>query len=174
MVRVMVDSDDGNRGIFPRKGRRLPPLSFEVSRQAGEPATGFDLGDIRVTGDQFCISSAGQRPNQSMMIYLSLSALLDGLSHFSKARSGSYSFYAIDSSFRLDFILTRAGLMKIKGRGDTLIAEVSPATCLASVRAGVDRFLADPENQLPPSDPAAGDLRASRQAFEAAANSAGR
>jgi hypothetical protein len=149
-------------------------LSFEVSRHAGEPATGFDLGDIRVTGDQACISSSGQKPNQSMMIYVSLAQLLDGLSHFARASLGSYSFYAIDSSFRLDFILTRAGLMKIKGRDGTLIAEVSPATCLASVREGVDRFLGDPQNQLPPADPVAGDLRASRQAFEAAVSSAGR
>ena len=151
----------------------MTTLSFEVSRHAGEPATGFDLGDIRVSGDQACLSSAGQKPNQSMMIYVSLGELLDGLSRFAKARSGSYSFFAIASSFRLDFILTRAGLMRIKGPGDTLIAEVSPATCLASVREGVDRFLADPQNQLPPADPVAGDLRASRQAFEAAANSAG-
>jgi hypothetical protein len=147
-------------------------LSFEVSRHAGGPANGFDFGDIRVTGDRACISSAGQKPSQSMMIYISLGQLLDGLSHFDKARSGSYSFFAIDSSFRLDFILTRAGLMKVQGRDGTLIAEVSPATCLASVRDGVDRFLADPENQLPPADPVAGDLRASRQAFEAALDSA--
>lgn len=108
------------------------------------------------------------------MIHVSLGELLDGLSHFSKARLGSYSFSAIDSSFRLDFILTRGGLMKIKGRNGTLVAEVSPATCLASVREGVDRFLANPENQLPPADPVAGDLRASRQAFEAALNEAER
>ena len=150
----------------------MTTLSFEVSRHAGEPATGFDLGDIQVSGDQACISSAGQRPNQSMMIYVSLGELLDGLSHFAKARLGSYSFHAIDSSFQLDFILTRAGLMKITGRDGTLVAEVSPATCLASVRAGVDRFLGDPENQLPPSDAVAGDLRASRQVFDAAVDSA--
>jgi hypothetical protein len=64
--------------------------------------------------------------------------------------------------------------MKIEGRDGTLIAEVPPATCLASVREGVERFLADPENQLPPSDAVAGDLRASRQAFEAALDEAGR
>lgn len=149
-------------------------LTFELSRDAGEPATGFDLGDIEVTGEHARVSSAGQKPSQSMMIYVALGELLDGLSRLSKASSGSYSFVGADSSFRLDFTLTRSGLMTIKGRGGTLIAEVPPATCLNSVRAGVDRFLGDSKNQLPPADPVDGDLRAARRAFEAAANSSGR
>jgi hypothetical protein len=38
---------------------------------------------------------------------------------------------------------------------------------------GVQRFLGDPENQLPLADPVAGDLRASLRTFEAAINAEG-
>ena len=109
-----------------------------------------------------------------MMIYVAMVELLDGLSRLAKASSGSYSFIGADSSFRLDFVLTRAGLMAIKGRRGTLIAETPPATCLVSVREGVERFLADPANQLPPADAVTGDLRAARKTFEAAVSGLGR
>jgi hypothetical protein len=143
-------------------------LSFELSRHAGDPATGFDLGDIQVTGDQASVSSAGQKPSQSMMIYVSLSELLDALSRMARAGAGRYAFIGVDSSFRLDFELTGAGVMTIIGRGGTLIAKAPLATCLVSLRTGLERFLGPRENQLPAADPVAGDLRAARQSFEAA------
>ncbi len=143
-------------------------LSFELSRHAGDPASGFDLGDIQVTGDLASVSSAGQRPSQSMMIYVALGQLLDGLSGMARAGAGSYRFIGVDSSFRLDFALTAAGVMTITGRGGTLIAKAPLTTCLASLRAGLERFLGVRENQLAPADPVAEDLRAARQSFEAA------
>jgi hypothetical protein len=77
-------------------------LRFEMSRQPGEPATGFDMGDIQVTGNLATVSSAGQRPSESMMVYLSLVELLSSMSRFAGTRSGHYAFTGIDSSFRLD------------------------------------------------------------------------
>lgn len=149
----------------------MSALTFELSRQGGDPASGFDLGDMRVTGEHGSVSSAGQKPSQSMMIYVALGELLEGLSRLAKASSGSYSFVGVDSSFGLDFALTRAGLMTIKtGRG-VLIAQVPPTTCLASVGEGVARFLGHADNQLPPADPVAGDLQAARRTFEAAVGS---
>jgi hypothetical protein len=41
------------------------------------------------------------------------------------------------------------------------------------VLEGVRRFLGNPENQLPPADPVAGDLRASLRTFEAAVSAEG-
>jgi hypothetical protein len=146
----------------------MPGVRFELSRHDGDPATGFDLGDIEVSGDLASVSSAGHRPSQSMMIYVALVELLDGLSRMAKAGSGSYRFIGADSSFRLDFALTGAGLMTIIGRGGAVIGKVPLATCLVSLRAGLEQFLAARENQLSPSDPVAEDLRAARQNFEAA------
>ena len=146
----------------------MPEVRFELSRHAGAPATGFDLGDIQVTGDLASVSSAGHRPSQSMMIYVALVQLLDGLSRMAQAGSGGYRFIGADSSFRLDFALTGAGVMTIIGRGGTPIAKAPLATCLVGLLAGLERFLGARENQLSPDDPVAEDLRTARQGFEAA------
>lgn len=146
-------------------------LRFEFSRQSGESASGFDLGDVLVTAGQASVSSAGQKPSQSMMIYVALVELLDGLSRLARLASGSYRFIGADSSFLLDFALTAGGLVTITGRRGTLIAKAPLAICLASVRAGVEQFLGVPENQLSPADSVSGDLRAARRTFETVVDS---
>jgi hypothetical protein len=149
-------------------------LRFEMSREPGAPATGFDMGDIHVTGNLGTFSSAGRKPSQSMMVYLSLVELLSGMSRFAETKSGHYAFMAVDSSFRLDFALTQAGVLTIIGRPHrTQVAKTDLATLLVSVRDGVERFLSHPDHQLAPADVVAGDLRDARRAFEAALRRAG-
>jgi hypothetical protein len=144
-------------------------LRFETSRQPGAPATGFDMGDIEVTGNLGTYSSAGWKPSQSMMVYLSLVELLSGMSRFAETKSGHYAFMGVDSSFRLDFALTQAGVLTIIGRPRRApVANTDLATLLVSVRNGVEHFLSHPDNQLAPADAVAGDLRDARRAFEAA------
>jgi hypothetical protein len=143
-------------------------LRFEMSREPGVPATGFDMGDIQVTGNLGVVSSAGRKPSQSMMVYLSLVGLLDDMSRFAETRSGHYAFTAVDSSFRLDFALTQAGVLTISGWPRTQVAKTDLATLLVSVRNGVEHFLSHPDNQLAPTDVVAGDLRDAWRAFEAA------
>jgi hypothetical protein len=72
----------------------------------------------------------------------------------------------------LDFSLGKAGLT-ITGRRATPVAHAPLSECLASVHAGLERFLSAPENQLSPADPVAEDLRAARRTFEAATRAAG-
>jgi hypothetical protein len=151
----------------------LSMLRFEMSREPGAPATGFDMGDIQVTGNLATISSAGQKPSQSMMVYLALAELLGGMSRLAETKSGHYAFHGVDSSFRLDFALTQAGVLTIIGRGRTLVAKTDVATLLVSVRNGVEHFLSHPDNQLAPADVVAGDLRDARRDFEAALRRAG-
>ncbi|MFF1446649.1 hypothetical protein ACFVYF_00550 [Streptomyces sp. NPDC058274] len=59
-------------------------VQFAVHPGQGAPS-GFDLGDIFVTGDLDTADSSGHAPDQGMMIYLSVTQLLDGLVHFSAA-----------------------------------------------------------------------------------------
>jgi hypothetical protein len=147
-------------------------LRFEISREPGAPATGFDMGDIQVTGNLGTVSSAGRRPSQSMMVYLTLSELLSGMSRFAATKSGYYAFTGIDSSFRLNFTLTQKGVLTIT-EGRTQVAKTDLATLLVSVRNGVEQFLNHPDNQLDAADAVAGDLRDARRAFEAALRRAG-
>jgi hypothetical protein len=150
----------------------MPEVRFDFSRKGRDAATGFDLGDVQVTGDQGSVTSVGQTPSQSMMIYVALVELLDGLSRLAKAGSGRYRFIGADSSFLLDFALGKAGLT-ITGRRATPVAHAPLSECLASVHAGLERFLSVPENQLSSADPVAGDLRAARQTFDVATRGAG-
>lgn len=130
------------------------------------------MGDIQVTGNLGSVSSAGRKPSQSMMVYLALAELLDGMSRFAETMSGHYAFRGVDSSFRLAFALTQSGVLTIT-EGRTLVATTDMATVLVSVRNGVEHFLSHPDNQLPPADAVAGDLRDARRAFEAALRRAG-
>jgi hypothetical protein len=148
-------------------------LRFEMSREPGAAATGFDMGDIRVTGNLGAVSSAGRKPSQSMMVYLALVELLDGMSRLAKTTSGHYAFTGADSSFRLDFALTRAGVLTITGPRRAQVAKTDIATLLVSVRNGVEHFLSNPDNQLAPADPVTGDLRDAWRAFEVALRRAG-
>jgi hypothetical protein len=143
-------------------------LRFEVSREPGVPATGFDMGDIKVTGNLGTVSSAGRKPSQSMMVYLALVELLSGMSRVAQTKSGHYAFTGADSSFRLDFALTQAGVLTITGHPRTPVAKTDLATLLVSVHNGVEHFLSNPDNQLAPADAVAGDLRDAWRAFEAA------
>jgi hypothetical protein len=74
----------------------------------------FDLGDIEVMIDSKVISSKNRIPDQSMMIFLSASNLLDGLVDLclNKKRK-QFEFTGIDSSFLL--IFRRSERRKNKG-----------------------------------------------------------
>lgn len=108
-----------------------------------------------------------------MMVYLALVELLGGMSRLAETASGHYAFTGADSSFRLDFALTQAGVLTITEGGRTPVAKTDLATLLVSVRDGVERFLSHPDHQLAPTDAVAGDLREARRAFEAALRRAG-
>ncbi|WP_282361688.1 hypothetical protein [Pseudomonas sp. PS01300] len=80
-------------------------MEFYISRseEDGEPE-GFDMGDMRLSsGDQGIDSKEDSRLR--MMIYLSITSLIDGLVELKNTRS--FEFIGVDSSFAL--------LFKIKG-----------------------------------------------------------
>lgn len=151
----------------------MSELRFELSRASAEPATGFDLGDLSVSGDQGSTTSAGRTPNQSMMIYVALVGLLDGIAQLLRQGSGRYRFVGTDSSFRLDFTLSKSGVMTIAEGQGTPLAATPLAVAVRSVRDGVERFLTQAPHRLSPTDPVAEDLQAARRGFETAARSAG-
>jgi|GEM_PF-3040701 len=65
--------------------------------------SGFELGDIRLMGRGFEVSSAGHSPSQSMMIFIALADLLEGIAQLSKQKNGGFAFVGTDSSFSLHF-----------------------------------------------------------------------
>ncbi len=136
-------------------------MRFVFSRSPldpAEPASGFDLGGVEVTGPEGSVSSAGRRPDQSFMVYLGMVDLIDGLTALAEGRRREHKFVGADSSFTVRFFRNKTGI-SASAYGAQLGTEPVPDV-LGGLRAGIDEFLADPANALPPADPAAQDLAA--------------
>jgi hypothetical protein len=136
-------------------------VRFHFSRSPldpAEPASGFDLGDVEITGPEGSVSSAGRRPDQSFMVYLGMVDLIDGLTALAGDQRREHRFVGADSSFTVRFFRNKKGI-SASAYGTSLGSEPVP-DALGGLRAGIEEFLADPANTLPPTDPAAIDLTA--------------
>jgi len=138
-------------------------IEFEFSRWEQGELSGFDLGDMTVTGSFGVHSSSGQRPDQSMMIYLGIAHLVSGVCDLAQGRQKSFEFVGTDSSYSLSFKRRRKEVVVSSGR--TLLGEVTMSELLHALSRGVREFLDIPGNQLPPSEAADEDLRASLRAL---------
>ncbi|MGW5636817.1 hypothetical protein [Streptomyces sp. NPDC003832] len=93
---------------------------FAVAENELPPPSGFDLGHIDVHGSENDATSRGRTPDQSMMIYLSLTLLLDGLRRFLTGRKPAYESAAVDSSFSLTFTRVGGARIDVSYRGVVL------------------------------------------------------
>ncbi|MEN7547399.1 hypothetical protein AAG747_05750 [Rapidithrix thailandica] len=95
-------------------------ITFELNL-IDEDISDFELGNIsfNVNGDQ--ISSKGNNPDQSFMIFISLVDLLDGIQDYMKnqKRQKKYVFKASDSSFDVLFEIKKSDIY-IKYQKQTL------------------------------------------------------
>jgi hypothetical protein len=144
-------------------------MEFEFVVADAPPPSGFDLGHMTVRGSDGSVSSRGHRPDQSMMIHLSLSQLLDGLGDLLEHGRRSYSFGAVDSSFALHFGLTKDGTLVTRAGGPKgPVVDRSPAASAAADLASDAADFADRTlPSLPPDDASAQDLAASVADFTA-------
>ncbi|MFE1311598.1 hypothetical protein [Streptomyces sp. NPDC058755] len=81
-------------------------VQFTVRPGQGD-ASGFDMGDMVVAGNLGTADSAGQVPDQGMMIYLSVVRLLDSLGGFLRGDARVLRFTGADTSFGLVVRRTR-------------------------------------------------------------------
>ena len=107
----------------------MAEFRFTVAEE-GLPPEGYELGDMEVIGSSGTASSRGHNPSESMLIYISLSDMLDGLTPLIKRGRGSFKFEGTRSSFSLRFTLKKNHPMVIES-GKTVIDE-SPAMAVAS------------------------------------------
>ncbi|MEU7021919.1 hypothetical protein ABZ990_14830 [Streptomyces sp. NPDC046203] len=124
-------------------------------------ASGFDLGDMTVTGDLGTVESAGRVPDQSMMIHLSAVLLLDGLAAFLRDGTRAFRFAAADSSFGLTVRRSKGG---VSVAGEKGVVAWTTAGELASAVLDAAEALGR-EHPLPADDPVAGDLAAALAGF---------
>jgi hypothetical protein len=137
-------------------------MEFRFTRRpTGGPPHGFDLGDITVIGARGEVTSAGHQPDQGMMIYLSVTGLLDGLRSLLGAGRGTYEFVGVDSSFTLEFTLRRDQLTVRTKR--TEIDSLPARDVISAVWSAARAIAADP---LPEGDAAGNDVAAALRDFE--------
>lgn len=65
--------------------------------------SGFELGGIEIFHNENIISSKNKFPDQSMMIFISISDLLEGIISISKNKKQQFRFIGTDSSFIINF-----------------------------------------------------------------------
>ncbi|BCM66043.1 MULTISPECIES: hypothetical protein [Streptomyces] len=133
-------------------------VQFTVRPGQGD-ASGFDLGDMTITGDLGTAGSAGHVPDQGMMIYLSVVQLLDSLGDFLRGNVRVFGFTAADSSFRLVVRRTKDGLSVASEDG------VVARTTAGELASAVLHAAEDLARALPPEDPVASDVQAALAAF---------
>lgn len=123
-------------------------FEFSIDENEAPPPSGFDLGHMDVRGNAGAASSRGRTPDQAMMIYLSLTLLLDGLRRFLAGRDRVHTTSAVDSSFSLTFRRRRGGSVE-------------------TVHAGAEAFASTHLPFLPPDDAGRQDLERSLAEFGA-------
>ncbi|MEU5308143.1 hypothetical protein [Streptomyces sp. NPDC021562] len=137
---------------------------FSVDENEAPPPSGFDLGHIDVRGDRGEASSRNHTPDQAMMIYLSLTLLLDGLRRFLPGRDRFFTTSAVDSSFSLTFRRAKDG--SIETVHDGKVIDRSSVPDLASaVHTGAERFATPRLSLLPGDDAGREDLEKSLAEF---------
>lgn len=105
----------------------------------------FSLGHLEVRDKGASISSSLRL---AMMLFPSLSQLLDGIRYFLAVQpSRSYTFVAIDSSFGLRFTKDKSGNVIVTSP-EAEIRGVPPTELVVSLWEGVNKFLNDYDVRL--------------------------
>ncbi|MFJ8860362.1 hypothetical protein ACIRD8_18215 [Streptomyces sp. NPDC102451] len=133
-------------------------VEFSIRSGQGEPS-GFDLGDMVIEGEYGAASSGDHVPDQGMMIYPSVTLLLDSLKTLLAGEKKRISFTGTDTSFRLDFKVDK-GLVSVSTAG-VLLGRSRPEDLSYAVLRSATSFADDSLSRLPAGDAAQSDLLAS-------------
>ncbi|MBT2456502.1 hypothetical protein [Streptomyces sp. ISL-86] len=134
---------------------------FTVRQNQGDPS-GFDLGDMFWRGELGEANSAGHEPDQGMMIYISVTQLLDCLSEVLQGHAKATSFTGADTSFGLTFRSTNKGVSVAARSGPVTL--ITPAE-LAQTALSAAEELARNHLESLPSDGVRDDYLAALNSF---------
>ncbi|MFE9728666.1 hypothetical protein ACFYQ5_35135 [Streptomyces sp. NPDC005794] len=140
-------------------------MKFSVRAGQGEPS-GFDLGDIYCEGDSGTAKSVGHIPDQGMMIYLSVTLLLDSLRDLITGERKAISFTGSDTSFRLDFKRDKKGIVSVSAQGE-LIGKSSLEDLAYAVLRPAQELAEGNLSHLPVGDPVRSDYLSAVQEVRA-------
>ncbi|MDT9700839.1 hypothetical protein [Streptomyces sp. P17] len=143
-------------------------FKFSIAENEPPPPSGFDLGHVDVWGTEGQATSRHRRPDQSMMICLSLPLLLDGLRNFLlDGNRTSYESAAVDSSFSLRFSRRKDDEGSIETTHEGVLVDCSTTRDLAiAVHKAAKQFARATLPHLPPDDAGREDLEKALAEFE--------
>lgn len=111
----------------------------------------FSLGHMTIIGTLNSCTSKGKVPNQSMMIFISIPLLLDGIRQFlNDKKSLTYNFVGVDCSFQFFLLKVEKEEIVIKCEKD-VIDQVNSNELILAVWNGVQGFTNDFGQHLEPN-----------------------
>jgi hypothetical protein len=136
-------------------------IDFTLTDPAA-PHGGLSRGDVTLEGEHGIVTSAGRTPDQSMILYIAIVDLLDGLSRLLTARSArEWEWIGNDSSFQVIF-RRRDGSVAVEAMREP-VGEAPERELASVVWHAVDDFIS--RHRLPPSDLVYDDLRSAFEEF---------
>lgn len=142
------------------------PLSFRFFLIEGQgDISGYDMGHTEIANHQNIWTSIGKEPDESMMIFLSIVDLLDGVRGLlQNNQTGQFEWFGTDSSFSVFFVKNSTEEISVM-HSKELIAKVYPAQLAESIYRAAMNFLEQKENQLKSNDPVFQDLTVAKADF---------
>lgn len=146
-------------------------LSFEleiIAHDSEDMIDGLSRGHISIKGSKGLVTSKGKQPDQSMMIFLSVVEILDGIRHFMLDHYAStYNFVGVDSSFQ--FSVTKLEGDRIRLTGDQgIMDEVETTEMIQTIWKEISIFLSRYGSSIKSHDPVADDLVSAVDSFKGA------
>jgi hypothetical protein len=114
-------------------------LSLVLQMVKGEEVSSFSRGHITVHGSQKNISSIGHLRDQSMMIFLSIVQLLDGIRHLSESDE-DFRFVGEGSSFQF-FVKLRDQLICVEDTNGDVVGETRLDEFVIQLLKEVERLI---------------------------------
>ncbi|MFJ6757483.1 hypothetical protein ACIQNK_20950 [Streptomyces sp. NPDC091273] len=137
-------------------------MKFLLRPDQGDPS-GFDLGDMFWRGELGEVASVGHVPDQGMMIWISITDLLDSVHELLTGRSGNVSFIGADCSFRMSFKTTREAV-SVRGPSGP-VARVGRAELAEVVLSAAEELAREHLSGVPPQDGVADDYVTALERF---------
>jgi hypothetical protein len=124
----------------------------------------FELGDIEFGNAAKTVSSECRSPSQSMMLFLSVVSLLDGIREFIEQGKDSFLFVGSDSSFSISFRRHNNSIhISVHGELDLTTTESELSGCIyAAALQFYDRY----GSTLQDRSAVKGDLEAALEDFK--------
>lgn len=133
-------------------------IVFSLNNETCE-ISGFDLGNIElIISDTKLITSKGKNPDQSMMIFLTIVDLLDGLRKLvSDKNQSDFRLIGVDSSFTVNFI-KNADRIKVVAYQEEL-CELIREELLQKVFTSCKDFFESNKSMMSETDPVLEDIK---------------